>query len=306
MNGMTRKTILVAALAAGILTTVLVYFLLAAQGMKAQQGNEPVPVVISDVELSPGTIIEPTMVHMGTRFSRDVPKDCATSVREVEGKVAIATIPADMPVQRSQMVPISAKLGLAFAVPEGMRAVTVALDPIIGVGGFIKPGNRVDVLATFTEDKGSLTKTVLQDVQLLATGERVLEEQATPDGKAARPQPIPHATLAVAPADAEKLILAESKGKLRLALRRTGDIEYAEVRGISSVALIGRVPQPPSSSGGGGAAARVVYQPGPAFTPGLARPPFTLAPSQVQQVAPGQKSVEIYRGTEKEVVTVAE
>jgi pilus assembly protein CpaB len=135
----------------------------------------------------------------------------------------------------------SAALGLAFVVNPGMRAVTVALDPVIGVAGFLRPGNHVDVVATFNINDGAVTKTVLQDQILLATGSQVINTSEAP-GRGTQQENVPNATLSLDPADAEKLILAESKGKLRLTLRAQGDTVLAPTRGITSRALIGYVP----------------------------------------------------------------
>ena len=201
----------------------------------------PVPVVVAAETIAPSTVIEAGMVRKTNAALADAPQGAAASEQDVIGKVAVSGFLKDQPIMSSQVQPKSISLGLAYGVPTGQRAVTVALDPIIGVAGFLRPGNHVDVLATFNVNEGTVTKTVLQDQVLLATGAQVTAV-VDPGGKGAKQEMVPNATLAVDPIDAERLILAESKGKLRLALRAQGDIVRVPTPGITSRALVGYVP----------------------------------------------------------------
>jgi Flp pilus assembly protein CpaB len=117
------------------------------------------------------------------------------------------------------------------------------LDPVVGVAGFIRPGDHVDVIATFTIEEGTVTKTILQDVELLATGAHASANQSANTGdNTARSSDQPNATLLVLPTQAERLILADEKGKIRLALRRADDKAVAKTRGVTGRAVIGPVP----------------------------------------------------------------
>lgn len=245
MNGLTRRTIILAALVFALGATTLVYLLNKAQAIKAQQGGEQVPAVVAEVNLPPRTVIEPGQIRVTTKPYGWLDKDAAVSADEVVGRVAVAAIAAGDTILRSQVAAKNPSLGLAFAVPPGMRAVTVAIDPIIGVAGFLQPGNHVDVIATFTEDKASVTKTVLQDVELLAIGPEILpaEVDKPSSERDAKPKEQPNATLALDPQNAEKLILAESQGKLQLTLRPMGDDGIVSLAGVRSDALIGLRPQ---------------------------------------------------------------
>lgn len=224
----TRRAMVLAALCVGALAALLSYLFLQREQARAAEGTRPVSVVVATQEMPPRTVVEPGMVRETARPVGTLPANCASSVREVVGRVTVADLAAEEPVQRSAISPQTASLGLAYVVPEGMRAVTVALDSIIGVAGFLKAGDRVDVVATFAVERMSdvsVTKTVLQDVELLAIGPEVRPEEVGKPlaERAARPKEQPNATLAVVPEDAEKLILAESRGKLRLTLRRAGE-----------------------------------------------------------------------------------
>jgi pilus assembly protein CpaB len=243
MGKLTRRTIVLAALCAGLLAALLAYLFLNQEKVQAARMTEPVQVVITTQAIPARTVIEPSMVREATRPVATLPVNSATSVREVLGQVTVAALKADAPVERAAVAAPNASLGLAYIVPEGMRAVTVALDPIIGVAGFLKAGDHVDVLATFDVDKVAVTKTVLQDVELLAIGPEVVPQQVKSDNSNnARPKEQPNATLALYPGDAEKLILAESQGKLRLTLRPMGDAAKVVLAGIRSDSLIGISP----------------------------------------------------------------
>src|SRR5205085_9950495 len=161
-------------------------------------------------------------------------------------KVALVTMTPGQYVTERQVAAKGPELGLAYTVKPPLRAVTVALDPIIGVAGFPKPGNHVDVLATFSTDYGMVTRTVLQDIEILALGAEPQAQEIDPNNsKTARAQPsIPNATLAVLPGEAEKLILAENRGKLRLALRAVDDTTYRGHTGVKEVTVTGIAPQP--------------------------------------------------------------
>jgi Flp pilus assembly protein CpaB len=137
-----------------------------------------------------------------------------------------------------------------------MRAITIPLDPVSSVAGFLKPRDHVDVIGTFDAGENtSVTKIVLPDVLLLATGAQLLPNQtaaevnpnmsndnsapAAPTGTVAAPVEIPNATVEVSPIDADKLIIAMAKGKLQLALRSADDQTIANVPEIRSTAVTG-------------------------------------------------------------------
>ena len=123
-------------------------------------------------------------------------------------------------------------------VPEGYRAMTVRVDEVIGVGGFVQPGDRVDVLATvdrggFRDDPAS--RVVLQDVPVLTVGEKMQEEG---EGAKAKRRKVTVVTLQVEPQQGERLALAANEGKVVLALRNQGDRQEAATPGVRLTALV--------------------------------------------------------------------
>jgi pilus assembly protein CpaB len=244
MSKLTRRSVVLAALCAGLLAALLTLLFLEREKARAAERTGRVQVVVAAQDVPVRMVIEPGMVREDMRPVGTLPPNCATSVQEVVGRVTLTALAVDEPVQRAAVAQRTAALGLAYVVPKGMRAVTVGVDPIIGVAGFLKAGDHVDVLATFTVDKTSLTKTVLQDVELLAIGPEVRPEEVNQprSERAAKPREQTNATLAVTPQQAETLTLAESEGTLRLALRPAGDEVWVGLTGERSDALIGLRP----------------------------------------------------------------
>jgi pilus assembly protein CpaB len=274
---------------------------------QAREAHAPVRVVVARHDIATGTIMNAGMVEMKSVPRDMLPPNPAIIPAEVEGQVALAAIPAGNVVSTRQ---IAAKSRLSHIIPPFMRAVTVALDPIIGVGGFLKPGDHVDVIATFQVNDGTLTKTVLQDVELLATGAEVVAEPSTGGGGQEKAKTQPNATLAVNPMDAEKLILSEAKGKLRLALRRADDASFVRTRGVTGRQVMGIVP-PDSPE-----RTRVASAGASAPRPAASRPIMRETPPLPWQIGPVEgpsaasqlegRKVQVVRGTKIEETVVSE
>jgi pilus assembly protein CpaB len=135
--------------------------------------------------------------------------------------------------------------GLPPTITEGMRAISVRVNEVIGVAGFVVPGTRVDVLVTVRRpDKNGATesKTVLSNVVVLTAGTRYDQERATAEGKAI---PTTVVTLLLTPEDSEKLTLASEEGRIMLTLRNPLDTMPTKTDGTQLQALLGQVSPPP-------------------------------------------------------------
>jgi pilus assembly protein CpaB len=299
----TPKTrVLAMAAALGIITAGLVYSYLANQ---ARAAKAPIQAVIATRSIAGGAILDGSMLEVRGIRGDQSPRGVIGNPEALIGMVAKRQIRAGEVLTSDCIVP---KYRMSQRIPPLMRAVTVALDPIIGVGGFIKPGDHVDVIATFDVNKGTITKTVLQDVELLATGSEIIAEEIDPQtGRQTKATPQPNATLAVMPMDAERLILAESKGKLRLALRRSDDMSFVTTRGVTGRAVMGNVPsdapekREPTTVTREVGANRAVTS--PVQTP-LAWQVGPITPQPGEQAATSGKTVEIVRGTKVEEAVV--
>src|SRR5205814_991596 len=115
------------------------------------------------------------------------------------------------PLTELKLAPLASGAGLPPSIPEGMRAVSVKVNEVIGVAGFVVPGTHVDVLVTLRgQGGGSMTRAVVNDIQVLTAGTRYDQS------KAREGQPIPTSvvTLLVTPPDAERIALAASEGQI--------------------------------------------------------------------------------------------
>jgi pilus assembly protein CpaB len=138
------------------------------------------------------------------------------------GRVVVLPLKAKDPVTEHNLAPLDIKTGgVAAVVKPGKRAVAVKGDKVIGLSGFILPMSRVDVMVTLKEErsKREITKTVLENILVLATGTQVQENEK------GEPAPVDVYTLEVSPEEGEKLALAANKGKLQFALRNAIDAE---------------------------------------------------------------------------------
>jgi pilus assembly protein CpaB len=184
------------------------------------------------------------------------------------------------PILAAKLASKEAGSGLPPVIPEGMRAVSVRVNEVVGVAGYVLPGNRVDVVATAspTESRSDTTsKVVLSNVQVLTSGTRIEQDQDQD-----KPMQVTVVTLLVNPEQAERLALASTEGKIQLALRNPLDQGAPDTPGIRTAGLMGGKPAPT------GPAARTA--PRRKLDP---KPPVEVA------AAPAQPSVEIIRGDKR-------
>jgi pilus assembly protein CpaB len=319
-----RKNVLTLAVLLGALTTFLIYLFLTRQGSKPfASGDDGVAaatayVVVPKESIRPMQLLRADQFRLKKVPRSEMPRDAVTVPADLTDKVSIVALSAGDPVQREMVATRGPELGLPYAVRPPRRAMTIGLDPVIGVAGFLKPGNRVDVLATFETDRGvgMVTRTILQDLEILAIGSEFRPTgKEGPDGKEGEARPQPTATLAVLPAEAEKLALAEIRGKLRLVLRSVEDDTYRSRTGVSEVQVTGVRPETngptttPSATPTATAAAPAPYR-SPATTAGTVTTssPTLVMPTTTVPVGTGsishEREIEVIRGTQKEIVTV--
>jgi pilus assembly protein CpaB len=149
-------------------------------------------------------------------------------VDDVAGRTLLYPVSAGEPITEHQLSAPGAAVGLSTHIPDGMRAISLKTDQIVGVAGFLVPGTRVDVLVTYhlQPSNAAVTATVLQDAQIIAAGQKM---QPDPDGKAA---PVDVVTLLVNPMDAERVVLASAQGSVHFVLRNGND--HMHVAGTSA------------------------------------------------------------------------
>jgi pilus assembly protein CpaB len=151
-----------------------------------------------------------------------------TSIDQAANRALITPVAANEMILDSKLAPKEAGAGLPAAIPEGMRAMSVAVNDVIGVAGFVTPGTVVDVLVTGKlvganhGDEDTITRTILENIRVLAAGQKIEQDR---EGK---PQTVPVITLLVTPEDAARLAMASTQGKIQLALRNTIDTKRVE------------------------------------------------------------------------------
>jgi pilus assembly protein CpaB len=185
---------------------------------------KPVPmdkIVVAARPMPLGTRLDSSMLRtISWPIGQPVAGMCRRT-QDCTNRALITPVAENEPILDSKLAPTAAGAGLAAVIPEGMRAMSVAVNDVVGVAGFVTPGTMVDVLVTGAMtgggQGGQITRTILEDVRVLAAGQKVQQDQ---EGK---PQTVPVITLLVAPEDAAKLAMASTQGKIQLALRNTVD-----------------------------------------------------------------------------------
>ena len=198
------------------------------------------PVVVAAADLSLGAELRREDLRVIAWPADAVPAGTFKDPKEVIGRGLIQPVASNEAVLPSKLAPIGAGAGLPPVIPEGMRALSVRVNDVIGVAGYVLPGTRVDVVATVspTNQQTDITsKVVLTNVLVLAAGTRI--EQDTEDSK---PIAVSVVTLLVDPIEAERLTLASTEGKIQLALRNPLDKTAPQTPGIRPAALLGYAP----------------------------------------------------------------
>ncbi len=193
------------------------------------------------------------------------------------------------PVLESKLAPRGAGAGLTTAIPSGMRAVSVKVNEVIGVSGFVLPGTRVDVIVTGSPDNsssGEISKVVLENVEVLAAGQNI-ERNAQ-----GTPEKVQVVTLLVTPEDSQKLALASSDARIQLALRNPLDLEHTDPSPVKRAELYSE----PSSD-----------QPKVEEAAPVRRVVRRVAPPPPPPPPPPKKyEVEVIQGTERKTMTYEE
>lgn len=338
------RWLLVGALLLGLMAAGITYsYFRQAATQQAVSRARPatIPVVVAVENIPARATITDKMVAL-----REVPPELVTSgaartLDSVTGRVAKENILAGEPVAEARLFPKGVKPGLSFAIPAGRRALTVGVNEVIGVAGFVKPGDRVDILGTYKAGSSPggaeeyRSEPVVEDVPVLAVAQEASEKDAKEDAKV-----VTSVTLAVTTEQARRIAQAEEKGVLRLLLRPYVSPGTAPVVAKTentarpatkpSTPIVTMRPKPtrmvvpaastasrPSSSTAAPAVAKpepspeaapspvATAVPAPSSVPSQAAPMVAAAaPPAPPAPAPARVVVEVIRGTERSTVTV--
>lgn len=254
--------------------------------MQNQAASRPVsaatqPVVVASADLQLGTELKREDLTIANFPAGQVPQGTFSQVNEVVGRGLIVPLVKNEPVLGAKLATKEAGAGLPPVIPEGMRAVSVRVNEVVGVAGYVLPGTRVDVVATVnpTQQQPDVTsKVVLTNVLVLAAGTKIER-----DAEGGKPLAVSVVTLLVDPIEAERLTLASTEGKIQLALRNPLDKTAPVTPGIKPAALMGAAV--PSS------APRLRSTPRPA-APQAAAAPVVPAPMPTVEIIRGDKRAQ--------------
>lgn len=236
---LTQKKTLYIAIGCAVLAMLLTSSYLASQKRKLLNWSEPITVVIATQDILENIQINEEMVREEYVPRKFVQPGALTKLEYAVGRVTVAPVRKGEQVTDTKLVTFGRESGLAVKLPQGKRAVTIAVDDVTGVAGMIKPENFVDVLATF--DFGSdasakvYTYTILEGVQVLAVGDDLgagnmagkmqkKEDKGifgggNPLGGMGDVGKKKTVTLALAPEDVQRIVLAQESGTITLSLR---------------------------------------------------------------------------------------
>jgi len=180
-------------------------------------------IVVADRPILLGTRLDATNLRVISWPAGSTIAGSFTRIEDCAGRALLTNLAANEPVLEGKLAAKESGAGLPATIPEGMRAVSVAVNEVNGVAGFVIPGTMVDILVTgrmsgkSADADDNITRVILEDVRVLAAGQQVEQDR---EGK---PQKVPVVTVLVTPEDATKLTMASTEGKIQLALRNTID-----------------------------------------------------------------------------------
>src|SRR5882724_3641011 len=213
----------------GLAVAVVVAFLLSTivyrQFQKASSVKPAVTgqIVVAAKQLALGTPVDANNLRLIPWPAGEPVDGMFTRIEDCANRALITDVAANELILDSKLAPKESGAGLPAVIPQGMRALSVAVNDVVGVAGFVMPGTMVDVLVTGKIEGGSrgtedtITRTILENVRVLAAGQKIEQDR---EGK---PQTVPVITLLVSPEDAGRLAMASTEGKIQLALRNTAD-----------------------------------------------------------------------------------
>lgn len=238
------------------------------------------PIVVAATDLSLGTALRRSDLRVVNWPAANVPEGSFGRIEDIEGRGLVSAMVRNEVILDAKLASKEAGAGLPPIIPSGMRALSVRVNEVIGVAGYVLPGNRVDVVATASPSNNQIdmtSKVVLANVQVLTAGTRLEKEG---DGK---PTAVNVVTLLVTPEQAERLALASTEGKIQLALRNPLDEGAPQTPGIRPAVLLGTSSVAPRP--------RLMTRRAP-------EPAVTIAPP------PPPVTIEIIRGDKRELEVV--
>jgi len=285
----TRIAVLVGiAILIALIASFGAYRFLSEKSRMAEEARlQTVGIVVALVEIPLGSAIHSNQVAVSAWPKENYPKDAIADLKSVLGRVARREFLRGEPIVESKLVPTEKGGGiLSLKIPEGMRAFSVKVNEVVGVGGFVVPDSRVDIVATTAlssrRQQEQVSKMILEDILVLAAGQSI-------EVKEEKPVTVNTVTLAVTPEEAEKLALASNDGKIQLVMRGFADSEKVMTSVIDKAKLLASYrTAPASSSSRSRGSGRVVRRSAPTVP------------------APRKHTVEVFKGSKRSEASFTE
>ena len=242
----TSFAVLIAGIIMALLAGVITFGWLQKRTSARTQEMATQPAVVAAVNLAWGKVLDVVQVKTVPFLKGSLPQGSFSQVSQVAGRTLLYPVKEGEPLFESQLAPTSVKGGgVSALISPNKRAMAVRVDKVIGVSGYINPGNRVDVLVTVNlpgENRSPVTKTVLDNVLVLTVGSEIEKT-----GKQEKPSAVDVITLEVTPEQGEKLALAATEGKVVLALRNPTDTVEVATKGATVPVLLASLGAGPSA-----------------------------------------------------------
>jgi pilus assembly protein CpaB len=257
-NRMLLGLLVAIVIAFGLSTFVYKKFQQVSTAKPVQTGH----IVVAASPLQLGTRVDANNLRLISWPADEPVAGMFTRIEDCANRALITPVAANEPILDSKLAPKESGAGLPATIPQGMRALSVAVNDVVGVAGFVMPGTMVDVLVTgkvggSSGTEQSVTRTILENIRVLAAGQKIEQDR---EGK---PQTVPVITLLVSPEDAGKLAMASTEGKIQLALRNTVDTKKVDPPSVMEAALFSGGAAPPPKAQHTGPVVRTAAPPPP-------------------------------------------
>jgi pilus assembly protein CpaB len=254
-------------------------------------------VAVAKVAIPVGTKIIPEQVMVVSFPKESTPDGAFDGPEKLVGRVAVVNIAPREPITEARLAPEGTAAGLSAVIPEGYRAMTVKVDDVVGISGFIMPGTLVDIVVVIDPQENSamqdpISKIVLQNIKVLANGQNIDQPENQREANSVKA-----VTLLVTPEQAEKLALAASEGKLQLVMRNSIDQGDEQTTGINKRGLLSGERAMPAPDPG----ALKSEQPAANKAPARRARPVEAKPV-AEAAPPPRTSVEMIEGAKKRSV----
>ncbi len=296
---MNRSRMLILAAAAFVVAVAVTGFTYRALRDRLQPSvDDSTQIVVAAQGVSVGALLQEADLRLAP-WPRAVPlQGSFQRISDVAGRGVVTSMVLNEPILESKLAATGAGGGLTATIPDGMRAVGVKVNDVIGVAGFVVPGSRVDIILSGSPARNGeveMSKVFLENIQVLAAGQIVTNDA---NGK---PQNVQVVTLLVTPEDSEKLALASVDGRIQLSLRNPLDLDRMDPKAVRRESLYGAssaspekppAPAPAPKPAGTGVAARKI-EPPPVAPP---------APPAPVVVVPAKLHLQLIQGSKTETV----